>query len=87
MSLDGFITGPGEGVGNPLGDDGRLHDWMSAEACPYGSAGMIEWMHVQLAEERMMLWRVDIPVDVRCGDGISQLTAKATEVATRRKEQ
>ena len=32
MSLDGFITGPNEGVGNPLGDDdGRLHDWMFAE--------------------------------------------------------
>jgi len=30
MSLDGFITGPGEGVGNPLGDDGRLHNWMFA---------------------------------------------------------
>jgi dihydrofolate reductase len=29
MSLDGFITGPNEGVGNPLGDDdGLLHDWM-----------------------------------------------------------
>src|SRR5215218_1207245 len=29
MSLDGFITEPNEGVGNPLGDDpGRLHDWM-----------------------------------------------------------
>ncbi len=29
MSLDGFITGPGEGVEKPLGDDdGRLHDWM-----------------------------------------------------------
>ena len=29
MSLDGFITEPSEGVGNPLGDDpGRLHDWM-----------------------------------------------------------
>jgi hypothetical protein len=29
MSLDGFVTGPNEGVGNPLGDDdGRLHDWM-----------------------------------------------------------
>jgi dihydrofolate reductase len=29
MSLDGFITGPNEGVGNPLGDNGeRLHDWM-----------------------------------------------------------
>ena len=31
MSLDGFITGSNEGVGNPLGDDqGRLHDWMIA---------------------------------------------------------
>jgi dihydrofolate reductase len=29
MSLDGFITGPNEGIGNPLGDDdGVLHDWM-----------------------------------------------------------
>src|SRR5215472_19351648 len=29
MSLDGFITGPGEGAGRPLGEDGgRLHDWM-----------------------------------------------------------
>jgi dihydrofolate reductase len=29
MSLDGFITGPNAGVGNPLGDDeGRLHAWM-----------------------------------------------------------
>jgi dihydrofolate reductase len=29
MSLDGFITEPNPGVGNPLGDDpGRLHDWM-----------------------------------------------------------
>jgi dihydrofolate reductase len=29
MSLDGFITGPNEGVGNPLGDDdGSLHTWM-----------------------------------------------------------
>jgi dihydrofolate reductase len=31
MSLDGFITGPNEGVGNPLGDDdGSLHEWMFA---------------------------------------------------------
>jgi dihydrofolate reductase len=29
MSLDGFVTGPNAGVGNPLGDDGgRLHEWM-----------------------------------------------------------
>jgi hypothetical protein len=29
MSLDGFITGPNEGIEHPLGeDDGRLHDWM-----------------------------------------------------------
>ncbi len=29
MSLDGFVTEPNSGPGNPLGDDpGRLHDWM-----------------------------------------------------------
>ncbi len=29
MSLDGFVTEPNPGAGNPLGDDpGRLHDWM-----------------------------------------------------------
>ncbi len=29
MSLDGFVTGPNESVGNGLGDGGeRLHDWM-----------------------------------------------------------
>jgi dihydrofolate reductase len=28
MSLDGFIAGPNEGPGNPLGDGGqRLHEW------------------------------------------------------------
>jgi dihydrofolate reductase len=28
MSLDGFVTGPNEGVGNGMGDGGeRLHDW------------------------------------------------------------
>src|SRR5262249_20865070 len=33
MSLDGIITRPNEGVGNPLGDDdGRLHDWMFGKA-------------------------------------------------------
>ena len=32
MSLDGFITEPNEGVGNPPGDDpARLHDWMFDE--------------------------------------------------------
>jgi dihydrofolate reductase len=31
MSVDGFITGPNERIGNPLGDDNeRLHDWMFA---------------------------------------------------------
>lgn len=29
MSLDGFVTGPGVSVDNPLGDGGEhLHDWM-----------------------------------------------------------
>jgi hypothetical protein len=31
MSLDGFIAGPNDGRGNPLGDGGgRLFDWWSA---------------------------------------------------------
>lgn len=31
MSLDGFIAGPNEGPGNPLGDNGhRLHAWFPA---------------------------------------------------------
>ena len=30
MSLDGFITGPDDGMENPMGVDGhRLHDWLS----------------------------------------------------------
>ena len=29
VSLDGYITGPNAGVGNPLGDDNDwLHAWM-----------------------------------------------------------
>jgi len=33
MSLDGFIAGPNDGPGNPLGDGGlRLFDWWSAGA-------------------------------------------------------
>jgi dihydrofolate reductase len=29
MSLDGFVAGPNDGVGNPLGDGAeRLHDWL-----------------------------------------------------------
>jgi dihydrofolate reductase len=42
MSLDGFITGPNEGVGNPLGDDGgRLHDWMF-DAKTDADAGVVD---------------------------------------------
>jgi len=43
MSLDGFITGPNEGVGNPLGDDdGRLHDWMFARGTEKDTAVLEE---------------------------------------------
>jgi hypothetical protein len=41
MSLDGFVTGPNEGVGNGMGDGGeRLHGWMfdaKTEAAPRSS--------------------------------------------------
>jgi hypothetical protein len=31
VSLDGFITGPDDGMDHPLGVDGhRLHDWLAA---------------------------------------------------------
>ena len=43
MSLDGFITGPNEGVNNPLGDDdGRLHDWMFAKGTDADHAVLTE---------------------------------------------
>ena len=42
MSLDGFITGPGEGAGRPLGeDDGRLHDWMEQCLKPVDRLGRV----------------------------------------------
>jgi dihydrofolate reductase len=43
MSLDGFIAGPNDGVGNGLGDGGdRLHEWvynLSSWREPHGLAG------------------------------------------------
>jgi dihydrofolate reductase len=37
MSLDGFIAGPNDGPGNPLGDGGgRLFDWWTAGTKPLG---------------------------------------------------
>ena len=39
MALDGFVTGPNAGVGNPLGDDhGRLHVWMADAASDHDAA-------------------------------------------------
>ncbi len=36
MSLDGFITGPHDGVDNGLGDDGmRLHEWLGQPVAGY----------------------------------------------------
>jgi dihydrofolate reductase len=41
MSLDGFITGPNDGRGNGLGDDGhRLHEWLSTGDAPRGPSGI-----------------------------------------------
>ena len=43
MSLDGFVAGPGQDVGNPLGVGGmRLHDWvfpLAAWRAPQGLEG------------------------------------------------
>ena len=40
MSLDGFITGPGDDLADPLGDGGeRPHDWITPPMQPPGSGG------------------------------------------------
>ena len=45
MSLDGFITEPNQGVGDPLGDDpGRLHDWMF-DAKTEADAAVLDEIH------------------------------------------
>jgi hypothetical protein len=42
MSLDGFIAGPNDGPGNPLGNGGgRLFDWMSAGTERIGPNGFV----------------------------------------------
>lgn len=41
VSLDGFITGPNDGVDNPLGDGGdRLHEWVYELAAFRGPHGL-----------------------------------------------
>src|SRR5918911_3047110 len=41
MSLDGFITGPNDGPGNGLGDNGhRLHEWLLTGDAPSGPSGV-----------------------------------------------
>lgn len=41
MSLDGFIAGPNDGEGHPLGQDGhRLHDWLRDAASTPSRTGL-----------------------------------------------
>jgi dihydrofolate reductase len=56
VSLDGFIAGPNEGPGNPLGDGGhRLHDWFSSgdDADHKGASGHITGANRQVVGEMM----------------------------------
>ena len=56
MSLDGFVAGPNEGPGNPLGDGGhRLHDWVSGDepSGPSGVPGRPAGVNGQVYEEMM----------------------------------
>ena len=53
MSLDGFIAGPNDGAGNPLGDGGeRLFEWYSAGDTEYRLPGteMVFMLSPQSAE-------------------------------------
>jgi hypothetical protein len=41
MSLDGYIAGPNDGRGNPLGDGGdALFAWMRVNPDAYGTKGV-----------------------------------------------
>ncbi len=56
MSLDGFVAGPNDGPGQPLGEGGeRLFEWFSAGDTEYGLPGteMVFMVSQQSAE---MLW-------------------------------
>jgi dihydrofolate reductase len=56
MSLDGFITGPNDGPGNGLGDNGhRLHDWVSTsgERSPSGVPGRPSGVNGEMFDELM----------------------------------
>jgi dihydrofolate reductase len=56
MSLDGFVAGPNEGPGNPLGDGGhRLHEWFStgADADHKGAAGRLAGVNGEIVDEMM----------------------------------
>ena len=45
MSLDGFITGPNDRVGEGMGEGGeRLHDWMFKDSTPADKEIMDEWL-------------------------------------------
>jgi dihydrofolate reductase len=42
MSLDGYIAGPNDGPGNPLGDGGEaLFEWMNVDSEAYGTKDFI----------------------------------------------
>ena len=42
MSLDGYIAGPNDGRGNPLGDGGdALFEWMRVNPVAYGTKDFI----------------------------------------------
>ncbi len=60
MSLDGFITGPNESIGNPLGDDGRLHDWMFANKTD-ADAKVLDEVYASQAEQTGLVFEQDLP--------------------------
>jgi dihydrofolate reductase len=56
MSLDGFVAGPNEGPGNPLGDGGhRLHEWaLTGNGADHeGVSGRLAGIDGQVVDEFM----------------------------------
>jgi hypothetical protein len=95
--VDGFVTGPNAGVGNPLGDDdGRLHDWMVAtktdvdaevlhEVCATGGAILMPLAGtLVLSGPRITeLCRLDSPDDIDLAARAVRIPRVKTDAAER----
>jgi dihydrofolate reductase len=73
VSLDGFIAGPNDGPGNPLGDGGgRLFEWWTAGTERLGTDGTVVTDGIESALEQARAVAGDRPIGVCAADVAQQ---------------